>query len=185
MSQEPTRVTSRLEQQLDALSAVVLIGVLVLHTVVFGGVLSWTWASGLCALTAVALLRGLLASRRGEVELPPTWILATLIGVWCWAAFQAVQLPPPLSGPPAGLPDVLASRLETALPATAWRPLALDFGGCLEALQKGALYLLAFGLAWSLGRAGYARWFLYTLVVLGCFEGFYGMLEQVSGNAEI
>jgi len=182
---DAVRVRSRLEHQLDVVSVAVLLAVLTLMTVVFGGVLSWTWTTALCAVTAVVVARGALATRRGEVELPPSWILGSLIAVWCWAAFQAVALPPALSGPPSGLPNELAQRLATAMPADAWRPLALDFGGCLGALQQGALYVLAFGLAWSLGRAGYARWFLFGLMVLGCFEAFYGMLEQVSGNAEI
>ena len=152
-------------------------------TLAFGGVYSWSSAAALCAVTAVVVARALLATRRGEVELPPRWILGPLLLVWAWAAFQAVPLPPALSGPPDGVPDALEARWALLSPE-AWRPLALDLGRCLGAVQKGALYILAFGLAWSLGRAGYARWFLFGLMALGCFEAFYGMLEQVSGNAE-
>ncbi|MCO5171476.1 MAG: O-antigen ligase family protein [Planctomycetes bacterium] len=79
-----------------------------------------------------------------------------------------------------------ADLSEAVVPGRAWKVLSLDRPATFESLLLGATYAMAFGLAAAVARVPrHARWVLFLLVGLGTFEAFYGLVEQLGGEAKV
>lgn len=156
-------------------------------TLAFGGVMAWTWAAMAVAviLAAAALIAGGWQAGVLEWERGPALLCAGIVAAV--VALQQVPLP-------HGVVRAVSPRTEQvfalALPDFAagerWLPLAYDRAGALEAALKGFTYLLAFLVARRVGRVpAQARALVLLLLGLGCFEAFYGLIEQFAGEGRI
>lgn len=150
-------------------------------SLLFGGVMPWTWAGAVAVMWLGAAGVG-LGGPRGGLDRA---VVACMAVVLTLLLLQQIPLP-------ARLLAVVSPRahqaLELALPSSEvpWRAASLDRSGTLEATLKGALYALTFLLARRLGGITWAaRAALVVLVAMGCAEVVYALHEQFAGHGRV
>jgi len=160
---------------LEALLALAIVGA----TLAFGGVQTITYSLMEIVLFALLLALLLKQAREGEIRLPlPLWPVLFLLVV----VVQVIPLP---SGLVETLSPARAADLRTVTQG-AWATLSVYPRDTTLSLVKVLAYLSAFVLAAHLfdSRQGLST-LLRALILLGCFEAGYGIVQYLTGWQKI
>ncbi|MBZ5513991.1 MAG: O-antigen ligase family protein [Acidobacteriia bacterium] len=165
-----------MNNRMEVVLALVIVGA----TLAFGGVQVITYSLMEVVLFALALTLLWKQAQRGEIRLAlPVWpILFVLLVV-----LQVVPLPTALAGrlSPGRLEDF---KLAGATPS--WTTLSVYPHATLVTLMRLLAYLCAFVLAASAFDFRKRRsTLLRVLILLGCFEAAYGIVQYVTGWQKI
>jgi O-antigen ligase len=161
----------------------VLVLVLIGATLAFGGVQPITYSLAEIVLFLALLLVVLARARQGEIKLHVPWwpVLFALL-----VAFQVIPLPSPLI---LGLSPMRALDANlAALPhgQWVWATLSIYPHQTLLLLLKFLACLTAFVLAAEVFDSGRGKSTLVrTLIILGCFEAAYGIIQYLTGWQKI
>jgi O-antigen ligase len=168
-----------MKKWLEVLLALVIVGA----TVAFGGVQVITYSIVEVVLFALVLLLLWKQTQQGAINLPlPVWpVLFVLLVV-----LQIVPLPSSLVGylSPGRLVDFQLPGTQSSVPT--WITLSVYPHATLDALMRLLAYLSAFVLAayvfdFRKGKSTLLR----LLILLGCFEAAYGIVQYVTGWQQI
>lgn len=152
---------------------------------VFGAYPPFAWVGLLVALT-LAFALGLLGDVQGQgvmsVARPP--LARWLVPVVAVLALQLVPLPRAVLGL---VSPGAAEAIQGALPdGGAWQAASLDRGATVESIFLALLYALGFVLAARVARVPrHAGVVLTLLLLMGAFEAFYGLAEQIAGDGRV
>lgn len=164
---------------LELVLAVTIVGA----TLAFGGVQPLTYTLMEFAVFLAVLLLLWRQTRQGEIALPlPLWPVLFVL----WALLQLVPLPSFVIGwiSPARLLDPSLSGLAPS--QWVWTALSIYPHDSVVALAKFLAYLGAFLLAAYLFDSQKRKsTLLRTLILLGCFEAVYGIVQYLTGWQKI
>jgi len=164
---------------LELVLAVTIVGA----TLAFGGVQPLTYTLMEFALFLAVLLLLWKQTRQGEISIPlPLWPVLFAL----WVLVQLVPLPSFVIGwiCPARLLDPSLSGLAPG--QWVWTALSIDPHDSVAALVKFLAYLSAFLLAAYLFDSGKRRsTVIRALILLGCFEAIYGVVQYLTGWQKI
>ena len=164
---------------LELVLAVTMVGA----TLAFGGVQPLTYTLMECGVFLAMLLLLWKQTRRGKITLGlPLWPVLFAL----WALLQLVPLPSSFIGwiSPARLLDPSLSSLSPG--QWVWTALSIYPHDSVAALVKFLAYLSAFLLAAYLFDSQKRRsTLLRMLILLGCFEAIYGVVQYLTGWQKI
>jgi O-antigen ligase len=168
---------------MDRLVEVVLAVTIVGTTLAFGGVQPLAYTLMECGVFLAMLLLLWKQTRRGKITLGlPLWPVLFAL----WALLQLVPLPSSFIGwiSPARLLDPSLSSLPVG--QWVWTALSIDPHDSVAALVKFLAYLSAFLLAVYLFDSQKRKsTLLRVLILLGCFEAAYGIVQYLTGWQKI
>jgi len=168
-----------MEKTTEWLLTLIIIG----SALAFGGVQPLATASLEVFVFLALLLLVLAQTRRGKIDLClPVWPVVFLLLV----VVQLIWLPSALVTrlSPMRLLDPALGHLSHV--AKGWQPLSIYPYQTLLALAKLLAYVAAFVLAGSLFDSGRRKSILVRgLIILGCFEAVYGIVQYLTGWQQI
>lgn len=164
---------------LELLLAIVIVGT----TLAFGGVQPLTYTLAQAALFLAVLLLLWRQTRQGEINLPlPVWPGLFLL----WVLLQLVPLPSSLLGSISPARLLGPSHGDLSHSQGVWATLSIYPHDSVVALLKFLACLSAFVLAAYLFDSRKRKSLLLrVLILLGCFEAVYGIVQYLTGWQKI
>ena len=164
---------------LELLLAIVIVGT----TLAFGGVQPLTYSLAQATLFLAVLLLLWRQTRQGEINLPlPVWPGLFLL----WAVLQLVPLPSSLLGSISPLRLLGPSHGDLSHGQWVWTTLSIYPHDSVVALLKFLACLSAFVLgAYLFDSRKRKSLLLRVLILLGCFEAVYGIVQYLTGWQKI